>query len=70
MAARTICYEVAADGVGVLVLHPGWVKTDMGGPDALITTTESVQGLLKVILGLNDKTNGSFTQWDGANLPW
>lgn len=70
IAARTICKEVSPDGIGVLVLHPGWVQTDMGGPNALITTSQSVQGLIKVILSLSDKTNGAFIQHDGATLPW
>uniref|UniRef100_A0A1B6IQI4 Short-chain dehydrogenase n=1 Tax=Homalodisca liturata TaxID=320908 RepID=A0A1B6IQI4_9HEMI len=70
MSARTIQKEVAPAGVGVLVLHPGWVQTDMGGPNALVTPTQSVQGLIKVILSLSDKNNGAFIQHDGGELPW
>lgn len=70
MAVRTICKEVKPHGVGVLALHPGWVQTDMGGPNALISTTQSVTGLVKVILALDDKTNGAFIQHDGVHLPW
>uniref|UniRef100_A0A1B6LM00 Short-chain dehydrogenase n=1 Tax=Graphocephala atropunctata TaxID=36148 RepID=A0A1B6LM00_9HEMI len=70
MAARTILKEVSPAGVGVLVLHPGWVQTDMGGPNALVTASDSVQGMVKVILSLSDSNNGAFIQHDGGELPW
>jgi len=70
MAARSITKEVSADGIGVLILHPGWVQTDMGGPTALVTPAQSVQGLIKVMLSLSESNNGSFIQHNGASLPW
>ncbi|KAF8325439.1 uncharacterized protein EI90DRAFT_2140150 [Cantharellus anzutake] len=57
----------------VVNIHPGWVKTDLGGPDAQIETTESVEGMLKV---LQDVTNGTketarkFWVYDGTTLPF
>ena len=51
-------------------MHPGWVKTDMGGPGADITTNESVSGLRKVISGLDIAKTGKFFNYDGAEFPW
>lgn len=70
MAARTITKEVHDLGIGVMVLHPGWVKTDMGGPNASLSVQDSVQGLIKHIMSLNESNNGSFTSHDGNNLLW
>lgn len=53
-----------------VVLHPGWVQTDMGGPNAKITKEESVTGLLKVIRGLKSTDSGSFINYNGESLPW
>jgi hypothetical protein len=52
------------------VLHPGWVKTDMGGPNALISTEQSVTGMLKVIAKLQPEDSGIFRNYEGTPLPW
>ncbi len=54
----------------VLTLHPGWVKTAMGGPGALITTTRSVTNLRKIIDNATVADSGKFFQHDGAEVPW
>jgi len=57
-------------GLVVAVLHPGWVRTDMGGPRADIDAPESVAGLIKVIAGLDAGKAGRFWRYDGRELPW
>lgn len=52
------------------VLHPGWVKTEMGGPEAPTSISESTQGLLNVIDGLGPKDSGCFKDFEGDTLPW
>ncbi|TCS37435.1 NAD(P)-dependent dehydrogenase (short-subunit alcohol dehydrogenase family) [Paucimonas lemoignei] len=52
------------------VLHPGWVQTDMGGPNALISPEKSVAGMLNVIAKLKPEESGSFRNFDGTPLPW
>jgi len=57
-------------GVIVAMLHPGWVRTDMGGPRASLDATPSVAGMIKVIGGLDAACSGRFWQHDGRELPW
>ena len=52
------------------MLHPGWVRTDMGGPDALISTQESVLGMQKILSNLKLSDSGKFLAYDGKNIPW
>lgn len=54
----------------VAVLHPGWVRTDMGGRDALLGVEESVTGLRRVIAGLCKADSGRFYNYDGSPIPW
>lgn len=53
-----------------VVLHPGWVKTDMGGSVAPTSVEESVQGLLQVISELTPKHTGRFFDFKGVEIPW
>jgi len=52
------------------MVHPGWVQTDMGGPEATITAAESASGLLATIDGLTLSDNGRFIAWGGDDHPW
>lgn len=70
MAARTITKEVHNLGIGVMVLHPGWVETDMGGPNAPVSVQDSVHGLIEQILTLNESNNGCFIAYDKKELLW
>jgi len=57
-------------GILVGMLHPGWVRTDMGGPRANIDAPESVAGMIRVIAGLDADASGRFWRYDGKELPW
>lgn len=70
MVGKTLGLDLVARGISVVLLHPGWVKTDMGGPNALITTEESVTGLRQVIDGLSIETTGRFFDYSGKEIPW
>jgi NAD(P)-dependent dehydrogenase (short-subunit alcohol dehydrogenase family) len=52
------------------VLHPGWVKTRMGGGSAPLTTEQSVTGLRRVIENLRPDQSGGFFNYDGSQIPW
>lgn len=54
----------------VALIHPGWVRTDMGGADADITPQESAAGIVKVIASLSKADSGKFYKWNGEIHPW
>jgi NAD(P)-dependent dehydrogenase (short-subunit alcohol dehydrogenase family) len=56
--------------VTLVLLHPGWVKTDMGGPSAPLSVEESVAGMRRVIAGLPRQESGAFVDFRGAPVPW
>jgi NAD(P)-dependent dehydrogenase (short-subunit alcohol dehydrogenase family) len=58
------------DQVTVNLIHPGWVKTDMGGPDADLTIEESAAGIRKVIASITRADSGRFYKWNGEIHPW
>jgi len=62
--------ELKAEGFTCVVAHPGWVRTDMGGPDATLAPEESVAGLLRIIDGMKPEDTGRFFNHDGSTLPW
>ena len=70
MATALLAKALAARGIIVLALHPGWVQTDMGGSGATLTPAQSVQGLLQVIDGATLQSSGQFFDWHGDALPW
>jgi len=62
--------DLADQGILTLILHPGWVLTDMGGPDAEIDVSESVAAMLKTLDAASDADNGRFIDVDGSTIPW
>jgi NAD(P)-dependent dehydrogenase (short-subunit alcohol dehydrogenase family) len=58
------------DGVTVIAVHPGWVRSDMGGPSATLDPAESAAGIAKLAGNLTLAQTGSFLQWDGSIHPW
>ncbi|HZF15900.1 MAG TPA: SDR family oxidoreductase [Steroidobacteraceae bacterium] len=73
-AANAVMRSMAIDlkrlGIIAIAMHPGWVKTDMGGPQAQIDVATSVGGMRRVIAGLKREDSGSFLGYDGKQLPW
>jgi NAD(P)-dependent dehydrogenase (short-subunit alcohol dehydrogenase family) len=70
MVIKSLSWDVEKYGVAVAALHPGWVRTDMGGPNGLIDVTTSVSGLRKVIAKLDMHQSGQFFAYDGQEIPW
>jgi len=67
---KCLSVDLKPRGISVAVMHPGWVRTDMGGPGGLIDADESVTGMRQVIAGLNLEKSGRFYNYDGAEIPW
>jgi NAD(P)-dependent dehydrogenase (short-subunit alcohol dehydrogenase family) len=70
MCTRLQAAELEADGVIVVAMHPGWVRTDMGGSSARLSPEESVAGMLDVVGDLSPGDAGRFLAYDGEELPW
>ena len=62
--------EALQDNISFLILHPGWVKTRMGGEHAPVELGESVEGMLELIYSHSLDDSGRFVQYDGVDLPW
>ena len=67
---KCLSIDLAPKGIKTVALHPGWVKTDMGGPNALIDTEESVAGMRIVIGQLTQERSGHFIHYDGKSISW
>ena len=67
---KSLAGDRKSEEITVVVLHPGWVRTDMGGPDASIEAPESVTGMRAVIAGLKESDSGRFLNYDGTEIPW
>ena len=70
MASALLANDLREAGVKTVVLHPGWVRTDMGGPSADIDTVTSASGMKKVVDGLTTEQSGGFLNYDGGEWPW
>lgn len=64
------CMSIDLPEAICIVLHPGWVKTRMGGANAMITVNESVEGLIKVMDRAKAADTGKFFSYQGKELPW
>jgi len=69
-AMKSLALTLRPQAVGVLIFHPGWVKTDMGGASALIEAHESIAGMRNYIEQFTLRQTGSFVKYDGTPLPW
>ena len=67
---KSMANDLASRGIIAIPMHPGWVRTDMGGPKAPLSPEESAAGMRGVIAGLTLADSGRFLQWDGQELPW
>lgn len=62
--------DLRGEGIAVRILHPGWVRTDMGGAGADISPQESAAGILDIARATTIADTGTFVNWDGTAVPW
>lgn len=67
---QVLALELKPKGIVVCPIHPGWVKTDMGGKDADITVEESASGIVKLARNLTLEQSGKFLTWQGVEHVW
>jgi NAD(P)-dependent dehydrogenase (short-subunit alcohol dehydrogenase family) len=66
---RNLAADLEALGIAVGIYHPGWVRTDMGGPNADLEVAEAAEGLIARFADLSRATTGCFQDWQGRDLP-
>jgi len=69
-AMKGLTHALAPRGIGVLLLHPGWVSTRMGGPDAMLSPTQSVRGMRALVDNFQPELSGRFFRYNGTEIPW
>jgi NAD(P)-dependent dehydrogenase (short-subunit alcohol dehydrogenase family) len=67
---KSMAIDLKDEDIKCVALHPGWVKTEMGGPDAEISTRECVTSLFNIMLSLQPEDSGRFIDIDGTDIPW
>ena len=70
MLMRSAALDLRPRGITCVVLNPGWVKTDMGGPNAKLAPEESVGAMRRLMAKLGAKDSGRFYNHDGREYPW
>ena len=70
MFSRLLSFELKERDIIVLALHPGHVKTDMGGSAAPLMPEESIRGMISVIDSITEGDSGKFFDWEGGVIPW
>lgn len=70
MYTRSLSLDPNLKGITVIALHPGWVRTDMGGPMATLSPQDSAKKILSVVDRLTPADNGKFFTYTGDEYPW
>jgi NAD(P)-dependent dehydrogenase (short-subunit alcohol dehydrogenase family) len=70
MVMRCAAIDLAPRRINCVLVNPGWVRTDMGGPGATLTPDESVAAIRRLIEKLGPSDSGKFYQYDGREYPW
>jgi NAD(P)-dependent dehydrogenase (short-subunit alcohol dehydrogenase family) len=70
MGTALMAKELSSAGIGAIAVHPGWLRTDMGGPHAELDPAEGMNALVETIATLDRAQSGSFIDWLGRPMPW
>jgi NAD(P)-dependent dehydrogenase (short-subunit alcohol dehydrogenase family) len=70
MFTKTLAAELGPEGFTCIVLTPGWVQTDMGGPNAPLQPADSIAGMKAVLDKVTPADNGTFWSYNGSKMPW
>ena len=70
MMSRCLSAELKSKGIIVASVHPGFLKTDMGGPSAPLSLEDTIPHFVKIIDRLTMANSGTFLNWDGSAIPW
>ena len=70
MVTSNMAVDLMQHGILTVALHPGWVRTTLGGPNAPIDVRRSVEGLITVMGKLNEDSTGTFHDYEGVDIEW
>ncbi|MEO1170633.1 MAG: SDR family oxidoreductase [Myxococcota bacterium] len=70
MAGVSLAHDLRGAGIPVMLVHPGWVKTEMTGGTGHLTADESARGLIAQVDTLTLDNSGTFMHQSGEELPW
>lgn len=70
MITASLSVDLKPDGILVTSIHPGWVKTTMGGPNAPLDVDTCTNQIIQLLKNLNDNHNGHFYSYDGQKIDW
>lgn len=70
MAARNMALELRPKGIACVLLHPGWVRTDMGGKEAVLSVEEAVTPMVELLDRIGLEQTGTFLDRKGRPVPW
>ena len=68
--SKSLSLDLAPNNILAVAIHPGWVQTDMGGKNAPLTSSQSIEGVLELIDNFSSEQNGGFYDNFGKQLPW
>jgi NAD(P)-dependent dehydrogenase (short-subunit alcohol dehydrogenase family) len=69
-AMKSLSVDLDKSGILIMSMHPGWVLTDMGGPNAMITTETCCKTMIETLAVLSDKDHGAFLRYNNTAIPW
>ena len=70
MVMRSLAIDLAPRGIACVVVNPGWVRTEMGGPNATLAPSESIDRLKRLIATFGPEQSGKFFNHTGREYPW
>ena len=70
MVTRSLSSDLQPYNITVISMHPGWVRTDMGGPNAPLSPAESIGTMINTLEQLGTDKSGQFLSYDGEVIPW
>lgn len=71
MVTKSMSVDLETSGIKAVAVHPGWVRTTMGGPSAVLETVDSVSNMIRVIDEVQRGNNKSlFLNYDGVEIKW
>ncbi|MEH6456591.1 MAG: SDR family oxidoreductase [Cocleimonas sp.] len=70
MVMMNAAHDLKAKGIAAVILHPGWVRTDMGGPNGELSVEESATSLRNILTNASIEDTGKFFDIDGSIIPW